>query len=302
MTSIRERSEHKMAEPVSSDWPNPPTATGYFRFLNMWVHAQGQGLTGPNKKVLILGPGKCTDAAGVDHCPQVAEASRIWNHSTLFVLDCNQEVLDAVKSIDQDVSKANITATWFDENNKTFGTIDSGDYQKICKLLLSGSAVNCDIVTIQFNMGLHKLPENISNCDVIVATFSLVYPMQHLGQSQDLSDQRIGLLGEFIQALKPGGVMYVERGCIIALLRKKQEDRRSINLSGFPERGKDLAKKIQEIYSIQVEFTLLPQIFGMPTIGPVQGVKQPFQKDLKSCLFLTATDEVYAMRRAAARV
>jgi len=265
-----------------------PTTSGYLRWMNIWHDAYRRGLIGKGpKNILILGPGMRGFANGV-HCPQMAEALLLWDGSHFTVLDSNTDVLDAVRSIDHEVSTIYISEA-FKQNG---GIHPIRDIQK--RLTTDTKPINT-VETLEFRMGRDKLPKDFQPVDIAIATLSLFYPMKDLAGTGDGNrEKKIQLLGDSLCAVKPGGIMYVDEDLILGLLAtpKDLKDKHLRKLLS-PENINVLKEQIKDILYLDVDFIPVPQVQGLETLQGFPMVNQP--SDEQGVATQAQTQNAYAI-------
>jgi hypothetical protein len=196
-----------------------PTTSGYLRFISIWLHADKHGLTQDKRSIAIFGPGMLKDNQNV-HCPQLIETCQMFPGSHISVYDSNHEVLDAIGKLDHSLGVKKIKDTFSSGNNKLL--VKADNIEKIKNQLESDPQLNCPIALKEFRMGENSL-DGESGKDVIIATFSLYYPMLELSKTDPTGEKRLNLLGSFLAKLNSGGAMYIEKDCIAALFGNKDE-------------------------------------------------------------------------------
>ncbi len=189
------------------------TDSGYLRFLHIWLDAHQRNLTGSGKEVMVLGPGS-TMFQGIQHCPQMEEALRLWDNSHFTVLDCNPTVFATLDSLDPEVSHTNITKTF--EINKVCTQALKQPVDVIKSQLTKRTFLPNRITKIMFNIGIDD-PSTLPQAKVILVTFSLFYPMWKYRMDPD-RELRINLFSQYLAKLQPGGVLYVDHSCMDSLM------------------------------------------------------------------------------------
>ncbi|HSX11241.1 MAG TPA: hypothetical protein VLF94_05970 [Chlamydiales bacterium] len=253
--------------------PPEPTTSGYLRFVNIWNDAFKRHLIGTGaKNLLVLGPGK-REFGDQIHCPQMAEALRLWGDGSHFtVLDSNPSVLKLVESVDHKKSQEFISETF--RLNPT-----AEQCRDIHRLLTAETKPEYTLVTKEFRMGKDKLPRDFQPVDLALATLSLYYPLKTIVEQKTDSERelRIQLLGEYLIALKPGGVMYVDEDTVLALLVTPDDIENAQNLQRLltPQNISALKEQVRKSTQLDVEFVHLPQIGGLRMIQGRPFVDQP---------------------------
>lgn len=233
-----------------------PTTSGYLRWMNIWQDAHARGLIGKGpKKILVLGPGMREFGKEL-HCPQMAEALRLWSDGSHFtVLDSNDKVLGAVSSIDSDTSVRYISEAFKQNRGANYNP-------EIERRLTSVTKPKNTVELVEFRMGKDKLSKDLK-FDIALATLSLYYAIKELAASgQDENrEKRIGLLGEYLSAV-PGGVMYVDEDLVIALLAtpKDLKDQNLLRKVLSPQNMEKLTNQIKKNLDLDVNFIHLPLI------------------------------------------
>ena len=248
-----------------------PTASGYLRWMNIWQDALNRGfICGEPRNILILGPGK-RGFGNQMHCPQVAEALILAGHGSHFtVLDSNESVLDAVRSIDQEVSRDFIRHT-IEQNRAVTLPVE------ILRRLSLDDTPEHQINIHHFRIGKDQLSDELPPVDMAIATFSLFYQMKDLAASNASKEERIRLLGQYLSKIKPGGAIYVDQDLVIALLATPRDLKNPSMAQRLITEAKlvGLQKLIMDSLELSVEFIHLHQIKGLSIVQGCPIVIQP---------------------------
>jgi hypothetical protein len=283
--------------PVLEGKANPPslpqTTSGYLRFLNIWLDAYKRGLTGLRKEIIILGPG-CQQLGNSDHCPQVAEAERLWDQSHFTTLDCNPNVLDVVRPLDYELSKKFIIKTF--EINRVSHPDLTKEVEKLKSLLIKSPFGENRLTRKVFTMGVDS-PASLPNADLILATYSLFYPMQALRMADKDRDrqQRITLFSQYLAKLKKSGVLYIEKDCLSAILSQAEHSQNEEYDDAILQNLPSLLTQLQNQFGIDVQLHSLPMA-TKPSIEDVDQfcVLQPETADIQR---MTRTNSAFAFIR-----
>jgi hypothetical protein len=270
--------------------------SAYLRWMNIWLDAHKRGLTGSDKDVLVLGPGKWESEKKVQ-CPQMAEAFKLWSGSRFTVLDSNQSVLDSVSSIDHQLEVALIANTFKINAIKT--DVFEPGFSEIKQKLTSEEQPEYKLNMKKFKITSDILPEEY-RADVILATFSLIYPLRDIGRTghDEKAEQRIKILEHYITKLRPGGVMYIDYDCLSVIFGQSEELKDTKNLQNvITNIGiQTLKQKIAKSVDFDIDLVHLPQIMGIETRKGHYFIDQPSSDD--NWCFAMAADAYAIVRKS----
>lgn len=270
------------------------TDAAYLRWMNIWLDIQKRDLTGSNKHILILGPGKWESENKV-YSPQMAEACKLWNGSQFTVLDDNESVLDAARSIDHQLEES------FISNTLKINDIRSEVFEKVFLVvkqkLISKQQPEYKLDAKKFKIGSDSLSEDF-HADVILATFSLLYPLKEIAQEghDEKGEERMKIVSHYISKLSPGGVMYIDKICLQTILGKSADFKKDArfqnvvtnsNIEGFK-------RTISNSVGFEVDLVHLPQVMGFPIKGGQYLLAQP---SADGQMNISKTSDAYAIVR-----
>jgi len=206
-------------QPVLPASPEP-TTTAYLRMLHVLLDAERRGLTADGSVVTIAGCGR-QESGGLFHCPEMAAVLRVWSRSHFTVLDSNPKVLEVVRCMDNAIATKYFAET-FRMNLPYMRPND--ELEVVRKKLSCLEPVGNTMKVENFRMGVDNL-DSVPQADVILATYSLMYPMQECFPEVQLGSQnaRITLFSDYLAKLKRGGTLYVEEGCVFLLTANKKD-------------------------------------------------------------------------------
>lgn len=236
--------------------PRPPecTTTGYLRCFNIWEDLFRRGLFGPDKMISIFGLG-LMQIDGIDHCPQLPEAIHFFQHCSIACIDSNLDVLMALKSMKHEQATVLIQKT-FAINPKPPQAAEQ--MEKVLKYLVREGKRSNKVQYRHFRMGEDD-PNTLPDSDVMIATFSLMYPLKELWENKP--ETRLDFFIQYISRLKKGGILYVDTECVEYLLLKPAEAlSESARLAAFSKENIQLC--INEIFTrskIRLEMSFLSQ-------------------------------------------
>jgi len=274
-----------------------PTTSGYLRWLHIYDDAVSRGIAGENKHIIVLGPGR-QPIDGSYHCPQIAESLGLWRGSDFTVLDSNSESLDAASSVDRRLAQRYIREA-FRVNEASFHPSKKASMEQLQKLILSPDLQESYRMRCrEFRMGKDLLPNSLPPADAILATFSLFYPMKELAErDQDRNRvQRVQLLSHYLSQLKPGGVMYVEKDCLTAMLANATDlsDQNRLRSLVTTKKLENLQAQISADSGLNISFHRLPPITQL-TYQDKPFVIQPSLETNEQRI--TQTTDAYALVR-----
>jgi hypothetical protein len=241
-----------------------PTQTGYGRFFNIWADLMHRELINPGMTIGLYGMG-LKQIFGKNHCPQLSESVHLWDNSTIICIDSNPAVLEAAKLIDHAEAMPFIRYT-FENNQKSAKHASLMDETQ--NLLTRAGDRNNTVQYELFRMGVDD-PTKLPKTDVIIATYSLMYPMKELWEKK--SEGRLDLFIQYIARLKKGGVLYVDSNCVEYLVISRDAPKKERCLT--TEKIQQCLTEIYKRSMIKLECGFLPQILG-ETVHETFVVKQ----------------------------
>jgi hypothetical protein len=269
-----------------------PTTAGYLRFFNVWEDAYLLQLTGAGKTITILGLG-LIQIDGINHCPQVSEAMHLWDRSTIVCVDSNPVVLEAVKLMDHG------QATFFIHNTFAINPKPPQAAEQMQKVLDHLTRVGDRKNKLQY--GLFRMgeddPSKLPTSDVMIATFSMIYPLEELRQKNP--EGRLDFFIQYISRLKKRGILYVDSDCVEYLLRGPEDTHLTAQTREACLMPANINRCINEIYKrskIQLYFRFLRQNLHN-FVGNRMGVIQVDTREERGVQEAVQTKDVFAFER-----
>lgn len=218
---------------------------------------------------------------------------KLWDESTIHALDSNAELLATIGKIDMALVNKTIQAAFlvnfaaYKQNQDTLKPLNA--------MLSAKRETNNQVIPLSHRMGEDHLPQDFPLQDVFIATFSLFYPMKDLYDKPINHNQRLPLLTQYLSFLKPKGVFYVEKDCMMVLLVNESDG----DIRNFAINEQHLRRLIQDVKAqagLQIRIERLPPIL-VSTHAP-QGQPLLYQptanKSVPECV---QTTDVYAITR-----
>jgi len=268
-----------------------PTVTGYLRCLRAFLDAEKEGLGGNGQEILVFGPG-CLRLGDYAHCPQMAEALRYWKRCRFTVLDSNPEVLECIDKMNQKVAHQYLLRT-FVLNSPHMQP--SKELKAVQTKLEAEKIGNNQVLLKKFRMGSDDV-SSLPQANVILATFSLQYPIRELFDREPDPVRRIDFFAQYLSKLKPGGTFYVEEDCVFLLTANMQDLQEDPIGIASPEKIQGVLKYIHETSGLKYECRKLSTAIQKEVSGRFCVEQPKGHGDAQKCLIVTSN--LYAFTRS----
>jgi len=174
--------------------------------------------------------------------------------------------------------------------------------REVKRALTSKEPPKIGLELFNHRIGKDLLPKEVEPADVILATFSLYYPMKdHAESGRDPKrEMRIELLAHYLTKLKRGGVLYLEKDCLTAMLAQASDIKDQLKLRALHTKANidRLLKDVEELCGFEMEWRRLPPATSF-SYGGQPFVVQPNLSDQPRRI--TQTTDAYAIVRKGAK-